>query len=62
MGEAENKRSKYARCQGDEYKGEKQCREGGALVAWGRVRGVMTHISIGKGQLLFLPGREVVQS
>ena len=51
--EAENKPSIYARSQGDECEGEKQGREEGVLAKWGRVRGVMTPISVSKGQLLF---------
>jgi len=51
--EAENKPRKCARCQGDEYKEEKQGREEGVLAKWGRMRGAMTPISISKGQLLF---------
>jgi len=59
--EAENKPRKCARCQGDEYKEEKQGREEGVLAKWGRMRGAMTPFQLVKANCSFLPGWVVVQ-
>ena len=61
MWEAENKPRKCARCQGDEYKAEKQGREEGVLAKWGRMRGAMTPFQLVKANCFFPPGWVVVQ-